>query len=176
MINLAGVSEFEANIIVTKELGEAGIQMPLLLEPHTLEVQATIAGILCFKEAFFGFQRAWRYWVVKATKPFPLPKIMGFNGGWGSQARMEGHGYGKTSEEIWESHINGYLDRLSLWHIDTLEALSAFVTFANECYTPYADHLSHHLTKTVVEKNDLIQGTLKEPYRIEILKAERPPL
>ena len=136
MINLAGAPIEEANRQVTEELKAAGVEQLLEIVPHQREVKATVVGVLQTKQAYFGFRRAWYYWVVKATKPFPLAKILKFNAEWGETARIWGYAGGCDNQAVEKNHLDGEFSCLESWHIDTPEALQSFVAFAKECYEP----------------------------------------
>lgn len=166
MRNLAGIPTQEANEQVSLELKAAGIRTLLQIQPPNREVKATIVGYLPKKECHFGFQRAWYYWVVKASKPFPLDKILTFNSKWGEQARIWGFAGGRSNAEVSDDHMQGYFDCLQSWHIDTQDALEAFVAFANECYTDHLE-LSAQLLTSIAAHSGLIDGEFVVPVEVE---------
>jgi hypothetical protein len=134
MINLAGVETEKANAQVGLELAEADIKTQVAIKPAQREVLATMVGFLLTEEGFFSFQRSWYYWVVKATKPFPLRGALVFNARWGAEARLNGYSGGQDNEALERNHLDGDFDALTSWHIDTQEALCAFVGFVKATY------------------------------------------
>ncbi len=167
MRNLAGAPLNEANEQVALELKAAGVRTLLQIEPPNREVKATIVGLLGKRQCFFGFQRAWYYWVVKASKPFPLEKILKFNAQWGEEARIWGFAGGRDNETVKHDHMEGSFCCLQSWHIDTQQALEAFVAFANDCYT---DHLefSKQLLTSIAANSGLIDGSFIVPESDEV--------
>lgn len=157
MENLAGKPQDEANEQCRAELTAAGLRTLLEVKAGGTGVKATMVGAYITLNVFFGFQRAWYYWIVKATKPFPLAKILVFNAKWGKQARMSGHVYGYSNKEVEAYHLEGEFGRLDSWHIDTPEALAAFVCFIRDCY--HDEHpLSPKHQVLMIEQSDLVDG------------------
>jgi len=156
MQNLADVSTQEANEQVTRELKTAGIPEFHIESPRN-EVDSEVIGFMLFQEVAIGFQRAWRYWVARTSKPFPLAKILEFNAKWGNQARIWGFAGGRSGDEITADHMDGDFHRLQVWHIDTQEALGSFVSFAGQCYTK-TQKLSKELLVSIAQNSKLVDG------------------
>ena len=159
MINLAGSHRFNANQQVITELQEAKVKTFTINLDYLQEVNSDIVGAFITKQCFFGFQRAWRYWVVKATKPFPLKNILEFNAHWGQDARIWGFAGGQSNQEVEQNHLNGDFLCLNSWHIDTQFALNAFVTFAKDVYGFELDY-SLDMTALLINGNNLISGKI----------------
>ncbi len=159
MINLAGIPRDRANEQVCNELHSASINHYEILTKEKREVVASIVGVILSQECFFGFQRAWYYWVVKATKPFPLKEILTFNEQWGNEARIWGFAGGRTNREIEKDHLEGHFGCLESWHIDTQAALDAFVIFIKKVYGG-EDKYSNQILSSLINGNNLFNGTL----------------
>lgn len=172
MRNLAGVDVAEANEQVSLELKAAGVRELFEIEPDGREVRATTVGLHFKKECFFGFRRAWYYWCVKASKPFPLDKILAFNDKWGDEARIAGCAGGWSTEDVKKAHLDGYFESICGWHIDTQAALEAFITLANEVYT--AQELSPTVRRIcAVGSGQLVSGKIIVPEKEEVPDGPR---
>lgn len=145
MKNFAGIGAGEADVVVGRELAEAGIRVV----PHTPvgEVRAALGGVIEADGYEIRLRRAWVYWVASVERmpncpedaaphlPGPLavalndaPHARDFGSKYsgdlarlGGVVRADGYAGGQPSSAL--------LDGVRGWHIDTQEGLNAFAAW-----------------------------------------------
>ncbi len=114
--NLAGVETCDE--FIRKELTEAGIEiseLPVLL--GTGEVPYKVIGSISIGPTFWGFNRAWRYWVAEGPG-IPLKDAMELHKTYGKEVRVNGHCGCPSPEEQNGNFGTGF------YHIDTQQGLN----------------------------------------------------
>lgn len=123
LLNLAGVKTCDEYI--RKELAEAGIEIIELPFLGTSEVPYKVIGSISIGPTFWGFNRAWRYWVAKGPG-IPLEDAMELHKTYGTQVRVNGHcGCPSPKEQ------NGNFGT-DFYHIDTQQGLNALAAMIKE--------------------------------------------
>jgi hypothetical protein len=129
MINLAGNPD--CDLIIHKELKEAGIKILDLGASRDAEVPASFLGSL----NGWTLTRAWYYWVANADAGTIMPFLIadGLHQHYGKEVRVAGHCSCPAPREWFSKpwHIG-----VDLYHIDTQAGLNAFAiaTIASMSY------------------------------------------
>lgn len=96
-----------------KELVKAGVGYLFRYHRNHVADPPIIVGTFAAMEAVILFTRETDYWVAKATKPFPLKKILPFNNIWKYDVKLQGDllyvgdDPVAMNDEIKEAHLDG---------------------------------------------------------------------
>lgn len=124
MINLAGTSTPEADVVCAEELKAAGIEVHLLPVLGRNEVETHVIGSV----GPWGFRRAWYYWV--ATGPGIPPAIATLlHAKHGKAVRVNGHCGAPSPQE----QNGGFA--VGIYHVDIQDGLNALAAVIREIDT-----------------------------------------